>query len=336
MLTKPLITDETIRAGIEKAYNIAVNQLIFLPIGADFNTAVYRLTTQNTADFFLKLRQQAFSKASVLLPKYLADHGAEWIIAPIANLTGQLWTKLGSCKAILYPYVDGAHGIEKTLSEQHWRTLGSAMRELHGSILPATITQGIPKDSFPTESLKTVQKYLARFEQETFLDPIAKELVLFLQSQQKFLVTLLEKAAMLAQQLQNQAHDYVLCHGDIHAWNILISQDDKLYIVDWDTLLFAPKERDLMFVGAGIGATGRPAREEQRLFYQGYGNTEVNHDAIAYYRFERILQDIAEYCDHILEGPHHPKARAQSLTYLKSNFLEDGTIARTFQDYRQG
>lgn len=34
-------------------------------------------------------------------------------------------------------------------------------------------------------------------------------------------------------------------------------------------------------------------------FYQVYGQTRINQDAICYYRFERIIQDVGEYCEHI-------------------------------------
>jgi spectinomycin phosphotransferase len=79
----------------------------------------------------------------------------------------------------------------------------------------------------------------------------------------------------------------------------LLGKEGALYIVDWDTLIFAPKERDLMFVGAGIWDSGLTATEEGSLFYQGYGQTKINQDALCYYRFERIIQDIAEYCEYI-------------------------------------
>jgi len=65
---------------------------------------------------------------------------------------------------------------------------------------------------------------------------------------------------------------FILCHADIHAWNLLIDVNGRLYIVDWDTLIFAPKERDLMFVGAGLGGNGHSLQEEETLFYQGYGS----------------------------------------------------------------
>ena len=45
----------------------------------------------------------------------------------------------------------------------------------------------------------------------------------------------------------------VLCHADLHAWNVLLDTDRQLWLVDWDETILAPKERDLMFVVGGIG-----------------------------------------------------------------------------------
>ena len=82
------------------------------------------------------------------------------------------------------------------------------------------------------------------------------------------------------------------CHADIHAGNVFIDTHNKLYIVDWDTLIFAPKERDLMFIGGGIEHWYK--EEQSGLFYKGYGFVEINLPALFYYRYERIIDDIVD------------------------------------------
>lgn len=42
MLIKPNLKDEEIIACLRDAYGLTVDKVTFLPLGADFNTAVYR------------------------------------------------------------------------------------------------------------------------------------------------------------------------------------------------------------------------------------------------------------------------------------------------------
>jgi len=95
MLIKTNLTDEEIIACLRDTYGIDVATIAFLPLGADFSTAVYRVTTNNGSDYFLKLRSGEFLEASVSVPKYLANLGIKQIIPPLATKTGQLWSPLG-------------------------------------------------------------------------------------------------------------------------------------------------------------------------------------------------------------------------------------------------
>ena len=81
-----------------------------------------------------------------------------------------------------------------------------------------------------------------------------------------------------------------------------------------------------MFVGGGLGGNGHTAQEEISLFYQGYGQTHINPIALAYYRFERIIEDIAVFCEQIFLSDKGKEDREQSLEYLKSNYLPKNTI----------
>ena len=100
---------------------------------------------------------------------------------------------------------------------------------------------------------------------------------------------LIQQAERFAAYLIANPLEFVLCHADIHVGNMLITEQDQLFIVDWDDTILAPKERDLMFIGAGIGELWK---HEER-FWDGYGEVEINPIALAYYRHERIIQDIA-------------------------------------------
>jgi spectinomycin phosphotransferase len=105
----------------------------------------------------------------------------------------------------------------------------------------------------------------------------------------------IERAEMIGKRLQQTDLDLVLCHADIHTANILINQEQDLFIVDWDDILFAPKERDLMFVlGEGTVET-----REEHFFFTGYGNVKINPLVLAYYGYEWCVQEIADFGERV-------------------------------------
>ncbi len=107
---------------------------------------------------------------------------------------------------------------------------------------------------------------------------------------------------------------------------VITARGAALYIVDWDNPILAPKERDLMYAGGGLMGAGHTPQEEETLFYEGYGQTQVDPITLAYYRYERIVQDIAVECEQLLLTNEGGADREQSLRYLVSNFLPEGVI----------
>jgi spectinomycin phosphotransferase len=178
-----------------------------------------------------------------------------------------------------------------------------------------------------------VHAYLER-RQEAQTDAPARETAALLRDHYPIVLELLERAATAAQELRTHPRPTVLCHTDLHAGNLLLAQEDRLYLVDWDQPLLAPKERDLMFIGGGQGFQGVSPAEEASLFYRAYGAVEIDSLALSYYRCERIIQDIAEFCKQLLDGTPNEANRAdreQSVVYLSSIFLPGGTIEFAFR-----
>jgi spectinomycin phosphotransferase len=192
--------------------------------------------------------------------------------------------------------------------------------------VPSTLTSCIPQETYSPQWHEIVRTFLARVENDTFADPTAAKLAAFLKARRAEVLDLLGRAERLAQTLQARAPEFILCHSDLHAGNILIAANAALYIVDWDNPILAPKERDLMFAGGGQFGAGRTPQEEETLFYQGYGPTAIDPAALAYYRYERIVEDIAVYCEQLFLTSEGGEDREQSLRYLTSSFLPNNTI----------
>ncbi len=60
-------------------------------------------------------------------------------------------------------------------------------------------------------------------------------------------------------------------------------QDGAWWLVDWDEVVIAPRERDPMFAIGGMGGDG-VGPEQTASFLQGYGNVAIDEGALTYYR----------------------------------------------------
>jgi spectinomycin phosphotransferase len=331
MLEKPDLPNEQIIAAIRNEYQLTLSEVAFLPIGADFRTAVYRATTPDETPYFLKLRKGSWQETSVTLPKFLYDQGVNQIIPPLPTQNGRLWGSFDKYKTILYPFIAGYDGYVVDLEPHHWPELAAALKQIHTADVPTAIRSGIRQETYTSDGRDVVKHFLQRVEVDVYTDPIAIELAAFLQSKRAEIVDLVSRAENLAWQLKTQPRDWVVCHSDLHAGNLHIGTDSNLYIVDWDEPILAPKERDLMYIGAGLLASGLTPQEEEQRFYPAYGDVQINETALAYYRYERIIQDIMEYCKELLLSDEGGEERAQSLFYLKSNFDPNYTIEIAYQ-----
>ena len=326
MLEKPDIQDETIIANMRDEYDLIVDEVAFLPLGADVNAAVYRLITRDGTPCFLKLKRGDWDETAVIFPKFLSDQGIAAIIPPRVTTSGRLWGNMGAYKTTLYPFVSGRNGYETTLSPRHWHDFAVALRQLHAIKPPPTIANLLRRENYSPRYREAVKQLLASAENDIFNDPIAIKSAAFLRRKHAETMAIITRTEQLAAQLQAQTPAFVICHADIHAGNILIGDDGALYIVDWDDLIFAPKERDLMYVGSGL-ISDRAPQEEESLFYPAYGQTAINKTAITYYRYERIIQDIAAFGKSLLLTNAGGADRERSLYFLKSNYNPSGTIA---------
>ena len=87
--------------------------------------------------------------------------------------------------------------------------------------------------------------------------------------------------------LQKQSGPYVFCHADLHPANLIRDTKGNMYVIDWDELTLAPKERDFIFV----------RNVEADAFWVGYEHPHIDWVALTYYRCERVVQDVIACAD---------------------------------------
>lgn len=329
MLQPPNLAAEKIIDNLRAEFGLHIAQLEFLPLGADLGTTVYRAEAEGGRAYFVKLRHGAFDENTVRVPAYLAAQSIAEIMAPRPARDGALWSTLKVWRVMVYPFVDGQDGFAVPLSASQWQSFGAAFARIHATKIPPAFSMA--RETFTPHWRERVAAYLKNADTNAFDDPLANELAAFMRSIRAEILALLARTHALAESLQTRALEFVLCHGDMHAGNLFITRDGALYIVDWDTLILAPRERDLMFIGGAQGFAGYTPQQESELFYRGYSARRPDHDALMYYRGERIIQDLAVECEQIFSMHGSADDRAQAFQWFQSNFLPGGTLELAYQ-----
>jgi spectinomycin phosphotransferase len=102
-------------------------------------------------------------------------------------------------------------------------------------------------------------------------------------------------------------------------------------LVDWDEVILAPKERDLMFVIGGIGR-GLVRATETARFLEGYGDAAIDAKALVYYRYAWAAQDMGAYAEQALFTPEaSAESRREALAGFKSLFEPGNIVSIAFE-----
>jgi spectinomycin phosphotransferase len=292
MASEPHTTKQQIADHLREAYALDVRDVALIPGRTHAEATVYRVEADGSSYFFKLTHNQPPNSLSVV--QHLARAGITQVPAPAKSRDGLLTTAIGALSAILYPFIEGENGFTHPLTDQQWIALGAAVRAIHDVEVPPSLSATMRHENYSNVWRSRVRSHMGAIETLDPDDEVSRGLVELLSTWRDAITKLVEHSELLAATLRRVDLPLVVCHGDLHAGNVLVDGDRSLAIVDWDDPVLAPKERDLMFVGAGIGGVWNGPAESD-AFYRGYGPTTVNADALAYYRCERVVEDVAVY-----------------------------------------
>ncbi len=313
MRDRPNIPDEQIVAKLENAYGLALGAVEFLPIGNDAASAVFRVDAKvdgKQRAFFLKLRRDQPNPASLRLPHHLRMQGIHSVVAPLATNSGELFAECDQYSLILYPWIDGESKLGKPLCPRMWRAWGAMMRAIHSVGLGKALQAQTPQEQYGKRwqgRLEKVERALGRIRQSheyahDFALEYAIEYLIEMEERWREYAAQIEQArqryAALASRLKARQHEHVICHADIHPANIIVDKAGAIHIVDWDEVMLAPKERDLMYF-----IVDGHAEDAVAAFMDGYGDCQVDRAGIAYYRYDWLLQEFCDYGERVFLSP---------------------------------
>jgi len=323
MLKKP-IQDQQLIKFLKIHYGIDIHAAQPIAGGADMDACVYKADS-----YFVKLKYGFFNEINLSIVTLLHDSGIKEIIFPIPTLEAKLFQPLDLFKIIVYPFINAPNGFTQNLTESQWRQLGKALRQIHETSVPDSIQQQLKKETYSTKWREMVRCIYSKIESNPSDDEITTDFKSVFNQNITTIHQLVDSAEELSKKIKPDFDQYVLCHSDIHAGNVLIASEDSVYIVDWDEPMLAPKERDLMFIGGGVGNVWNKPHQI-RYFYDGYGTANIDQRMLSYYRHERIVQDIAEFGQILLSQDHNDQFRLESFKHFKAMFDPNNVIEIAF------
>jgi spectinomycin phosphotransferase len=178
-----------------------------------------------------------------------------------------LWTQLGEWTVIVYPFLDGDTSLTG-MTDAQWQEVGTIFKRIHQVRLAPGGFLVLRKETFdPT----AYTRWVCAFETHHLHardggSGAARALRASWVAHQATIRTAVTALEQLAAGLQARPFPSVICHADLHPANLLRDPAGHVFVLDWDEVMLAPKERDFLFVRA-------PHAE---AFWAGYGQSEID------------------------------------------------------------
>ncbi|WP_454783742.1 phosphotransferase [Legionella sp. WA2024007413] len=309
-------------------FGIFIHSAQLIQSGADMNSFAYKADSE-TNSYFVKLKYGHYDEINLSIIRLLQDSGIKEIIVPLPTLEAKLFQQIEHVKIIVYPFIQAPNGFDEKLTKKQWCQLGKVLRQIHETPLPPSVKKHLRKEMYSSQWRDIVKSFYTKMSLDSSDDMIATDFKSFYNQHIDAIKHLVDSSEALSKKIQPDIDEYVLCHSDIHAGNVLVVNEEAIYIIDWDEPILAPKERDLMFIGGGVGNVWN-ASQEIPYFYEGYGRTTVDKTILSYYRHERIVEDIAVYGLDLLSQNQSYQSRLESFKHFKEMFNPNNVVEIAF------
>jgi aminoglycoside phosphotransferase (APT) family kinase protein len=216
------------------------------------------------------------------------DAGLEFVQAPIPSGDGAVVHRLGERYAIrVEPFVAGAvtEDGEFELPEDR-RLMGTLLGRLHAAsgTVPARL---LGREDFALPGRAVLEEGLARLDAPWESGPFAEPARELLRAHAGGIRGRLRAYDRLARRVRDASGPWVVTHGEPHSANV-IRAEGGLRLVDWDTALVGPRERDLwMVLDADMTGWGE--------YREVTGSARPIEEALGLYRERWSLAEICEY-----------------------------------------
>ena len=247
------------------------------------------------------------------------EAGLEFVLAPRLDDEGVILRRADKRYAVsVAQFVEGtpsSFGEYETDGER--RRMGELVGRLHaaGDRIPADLPR---RDDCGIPSRGVLDEALATLDEPWGTGPFADAARVLLADRADTVDARLRRYDALAERVRGRAESWVVTHGEPHRANVMVDALGRIRLVDWDTTLVAPRERDLCMV-LDEGLTGWSE------YLSVVGDVSLDVEALELYRRRWSLADIAVFVA-LFRSPHQEDENTvASLTFLRRNLESEAS-----------
>jgi spectinomycin phosphotransferase/16S rRNA (guanine(1405)-N(7))-methyltransferase len=311
MFTRPDdLADDTVAAAVADGWGLRADAIDYLPIG--FGSHHWRVEADGrrwfvTADDLIAKKWHRAEpqrgpmrrlQAALSTARRLCDDGLTFVVAPVAGRSDDVLRVAADHFAIaVYPHVHGRSPDSDTYATRADRL---AVLDLIAAVhrVPDSISRHALVDSFAVQYRDELTVALTELSGRWDTGPYGEPARALLGRHAGELQRVLAHYDSLVTAARGRSERAVLTHGEPHPRNTLMS-DRGLKLIDWDTALRAPPERDIWTLAAGD-----PHIVD---IYEATTGVVVLDDTLALYRLRWDLTEIAIYTA-LFRQPHRATA----------------------------
>jgi hypothetical protein len=282
MLSRPAdLSDETLGSVLVRHWDLEATSMTYRPVG--FGSHHWEISDRDGVRWFVTVDEldiapsdAAFDRlsASLATAGALHDEGCRFVVAPLPTLDGEPLARAGDRFGVaLYPFIDGqSFQWGEFSSPEHRRGVLDRLISVHTA--PSAAGRQAIRDDFSIPYRDDLQAAFDIANDVGDCGPYAHATSVLIAGNAEPIQRWLARYDGLVADCRTRPDRAVVTHGEPHPGNTMLTSSGWL-LIDWDTVLVAPPERDLWGLDPGDGsildayaaATGvRPLATELELY----------------------------------------------------------------------
>lgn len=342
----PIVGNETLLESVRTDFGVSLSSICQVYGGQDSDAVVLRAVTVSGAAMAVKVSRN-LRVGGLLTSALLAATIPYGIPTPVLSRTGLPYGIVSGRRVSLTPWIAGHGAYDAGMDAHQWRSFGALLSQVHAVQVPPTVADQLPAEDYRTPDAAVARALDERVRRLAASSDLARSddspkgaLIREWRAAGDALAMILAHIDDLGDELRASSAAPVVCHGDAHIGNVQLadrsdddhvgdgeSSDGGVWLLDWDEVVRAPRERDLMFVIGGVLAGAPVTVEQQKWFFAGYGPANIDPNRLAYYRCSWALQDVADFATRILDQPDEGSPEAgQALRLFRDVVSPTGIV----------